>query len=220
MSSTTVDLDPRSILSARRALSAVGAGLVVGAAVAGLGEPALLPVVAWVVATAVVLTWVWRILWRQDHVGTERLAEAEGRARTTDTAILVSALVSIAAVVLALVQFSGRQGAAATASVILSVVAVVLSWALVNTVFALKYARLYYVDRDGGIAFPEDAPPAYSDFAYIAFTFGMTYAAPEGHEATSPRVRRVALGHALLSYALGTGILAVAINLITNLGQS
>ncbi|MHA6631779.1 DUF1345 domain-containing protein [Pseudonocardia sichuanensis] len=36
----------------------------------------------------------------------------------------------------------------------LSVLAVILSWALVDTVFALKYARLYYkdeTDADGGI---------------------------------------------------------------------
>jgi uncharacterized membrane protein len=36
-------------------------------------------------------------------------------------------------------------------------------------------------------------------------------------ELASTRVRRIALGHALLSYAFGTGILAVAINVITNL---
>jgi uncharacterized membrane protein len=60
----------------------------------------------------------------------------------------------------------------------LSVVAVVLSWCLVNTVFALKYARLYYVDEDGGIDFKQEEPPAYSDFAYLAFTVGMAFAAP------------------------------------------
>jgi uncharacterized membrane protein len=32
-------------------------------------------------------------------------------------------------------------------------------------------------------------------------------------------VRKVALGHALLSYAFGTVVLAVAINLVTNIGQ-
>jgi uncharacterized membrane protein len=33
------------------------------------------------------------------------------------------------------------------------------------------------------------------------------------------RIRKVVLGHALLSYTFGTGILAVAIDLVTNLGQ-
>jgi uncharacterized membrane protein len=32
-------------------------------------------------------------------------------------------------------------------------------------------------------------------------------------------VRRAALGHALLSYLFGTVVIAVAINLVTNIGQ-
>ncbi|MET8318899.1 DUF1345 domain-containing protein [Micromonospora sp. NPDC005189] len=111
-----------------------------------------------------------------------------------------------------------RQDVVAVTLVILSVVAVVLAWALVNTVFALKYARLYY-RHDGGIDFKQDDPPAYADFAYVAFTVGMSYA-PGENEPTSNRVRRIALGHALLSYTFGTGILAVAVNLVSNLGQS
>jgi hypothetical protein len=38
-------------------------------------------------------------------------------------------------------------------------------------------------------------------------------------DPADPRIRRVALGHALLSHAFGTGVLAVAINLVTNLGD-
>lgn len=53
----------------------------------------------------------------------------------------------------------------------------------------------------------------------MAFTIGMSYAVSE-NEPASTRIRRAALGHALLSYLFGTGILAVAINLVTNLGQS
>jgi uncharacterized membrane protein len=60
--------------------------------------------------------------------------------------------------------------------------------------------------------------PAYSDFAYYAFTVGMTFGTLETGP-TSPRVRKITLGHGLLSYVFGTVILAVAINLVTNLGQ-
>ena len=97
---------------------------------------------------------------------------------------------------------------------------VVLSWALVNTVYAFKYARLYYLDEPdaGGIDFKQDHPPTYADFAYLAFTLGMSFAVSDT-EPTSTRIRRVALGHALLSYAFGTGVLAVAVNLVSNLGQ-
>jgi uncharacterized membrane protein len=46
----------------------------------------------------------------------------------------------------------------------------------------------------------------------------MAFSAAET-EPTSSRIRRVLLGHSLLSYAFGTGVLAVAVNLVTNLGQ-
>jgi uncharacterized membrane protein len=61
-------------------------------------------------------------------------------------------------------------------------------------------------------------PPTYSDFTYMAFMVGMAYAMAET-EPENTHIRKVVLGHALLSYAFGTGILAVAINLVTNLGQ-
>jgi uncharacterized membrane protein len=209
---------PGRILSVRRALMSLALGAAVGAGVAVLGAPELAPLVAWSVASSVAMIWVWRVSWPQSAAGTERLAEAEGRTRSTDSAVLIAATVSLAAVVQALVSSSGQQDAPAVAAVILSLVAVVLSWALVNTVFALKYARLYYIDADGGIDFKQGMPPTYSDFAYLAFTVGMSFAASDTEPNSTP-IRKVALGHALLSYAFGTGVLAVAINLVTNLGQ-
>jgi uncharacterized membrane protein len=207
------------LLSARRALLSLAAGLAAGVFVGLLASWQLMPLVSWTVTVAVVLTWVWRISWPQDHRGTERLAEEESRTRSTDAWLLAAAGASLVIVAVALVQASGRS-ATAVASVLLSVLSVTLSWALVNTVYAFKYARLYYLDEPdtGGIDFKQEAPPAYSDFAYLAFTVGMSFAVAET-EPTSTHVRRVALGHALLSYAFGTGVLAVAINLVTNLSQ-
>jgi uncharacterized membrane protein len=122
-------------------------------------------------------------------------------------------------VVDALMRSSSNRDATAVALVVLGVIAVILSWALVNTVFAFKYARLYYRDEpDGGINFKQDQPPTYVDFAYMAFAVGMTYGVTET-EPTCTSVRRTALGHALLSYLFGTGILAVAVNLVTNIAS-
>jgi uncharacterized membrane protein len=211
--------DPDRILSARRALAAVGVGVLAGVAGALAGEPELLPIIAWTVATSLVLLGVWLSIWPQDATGTKRLAEAEGQSHTTDTAVLAASVASLGVVVLALVRSTNAQGATATAVVVFSLLSVVLSWALVNTVFALKYARLYYFDGDGGIDFKQPEPPAYGDFAYLAFTVGMAFAVSETEPANT-HIRRVALGHALLSYLFGTGILAVAINLVANLAQS
>ncbi|GAA2571657.1 DUF1345 domain-containing protein [Pseudonocardia hydrocarbonoxydans] len=208
------------ILSARRVLVSLAAGLGAGAVVGLAGASELVPLVTWTVAATVVLVWAWRISWPLDHRGTKLLAEAESRSRSSDAAVLVGAVVSLGAVALALARSGSDRDPVAVALVILSVLAVVLAWGLVNTVFALKYARLYYKDEvgaDGGIDFKQERPPAYSDFAYLAFTVGMACAVPEA-EPTSTEVRKTALGHALLSYAFGTGVLAVAVNLVTDLG--
>ena len=209
------------ILSMRRVFLSLAAGFVAGLAVALAWSPELFPLVSWAVAAGSALAWVWRISWPQDHVGTKRLSEEEARSRSTDTWVVLASVASLAAVVVALVRSSGRQDAVAVTSALLSVMAVLLAWALVNTVFAFKYARLYYVDEPdaGVIDFKQKQPPAYSDFAYMAFTVGMSFAVSES-EPTSSHVRKVALRHALLSFLLGTAVLAVAINLVGNLGSS
>jgi uncharacterized membrane protein len=207
------------VISARRVLTSVAAGLLVGAVMLFVA-PQLAVLAAWTVAVTVLLVWVWRLCWRRDAAGTKQVAEEESRSRSTDVWVLLAAVASLAAVVVALVQSSSQQDATGVAAVLLSVLSVVLSWALVNTVFACKYARLYYLDEPdaAGIDFHQSDPPTYSDFAYLAFTVGMSFAVPEA-EPNSTRTRRVVFGHALLSYLFGTGVLAVAINLVTNLGQ-
>jgi uncharacterized membrane protein len=96
------------------------------------------------------------------------------------------------------------------------VVSVVLSWTVVHTVFTVRYARLYYTGPDGGIDFNQEDPPRYSNFAYLAFTVGMTFQVSDT-ELQTPEIRSVALRQALLSYLLGAVILATAINLVAGL---
>ena len=207
-----------TILSWRRLLICLGAGVLAAVLTAVAGVPEIAVLVGWAVAAGGLLVWVWRISWPRDSEGTKRLAEEEGRTHVTDTAVLGAAVVSLAAVVLALVR-SGSGDAAGVAAVVVGVLVVILSWALVNTVFALKYARLYYSGDDGGIELGQREPPAYSDFAYLAFTVGMSFAVSDT-QLVDRSIRKVALGHALLSYLFGTVVIAVAVNLVTNLGQS
>jgi uncharacterized membrane protein len=204
------------ILSTRRALLCLAVGAAAGLVTALLWTVELGLIVGWCVAASLALAWVWLIGWHQDAEGTERLAEEENRSRSTDVWVVLAALASLAAVVVALQRSGGRD---AVAVVLLSVLSVMLAWAMVNTVFALKYARLYYLDEPSrkGFDFAMDTEPAYSDFAYMAFTVGMAYAPAE----TRPNhldTRKVVLGHALLSYVFGTGVIAVAVSLVTNLG--
>lgn len=208
------------ILSPGRAAISIGIGAIAGLVPALLGEPSLSPLTGWIAAASLALLWVWRISWPQNAQGTKRLAEAESRSHSTDLPVLIGSATSIGGVLLALIQSEDSQNhAVGVALAILSVVATLLAWALVNTVFALKYARHYYLNDDSGIDFKQEQAPAYSDFAYLAFTVGMSYAVSDT-EPTTTAIRKTALGHALLSYGFGTIIIAVAINVITSLGQS
>jgi uncharacterized membrane protein len=167
----------RRIISVRRGLSSAAVGIAAGGVAAMAGAPEIAPLLSWAVAVVVLLTRVWRICWRMDSDGTERLAEAEGRSRSTDAWVLVAAVASLGAVVNALVRFSGNRDATAVALVVLGVLAVILSWAL-----AIRSS-------------PSGTPAC------------TTAASPTGHL------------HALLSYLFGTGILAVAVNLVTNIAN-
>jgi uncharacterized membrane protein len=216
-----LELHARSgrILSVGRALTCLAVGAAAGLLTTALGAGELGPIVGWCAAASAALAWVWLIGWHQDPEQTERLAEEESRSRSTDLWAVLAAVASLGVVAVAL-QRSGGKDPVAVATVLLSVVSVILAWAMVNTVFALKYARLYYFDEPDrrGFDFGMDTEPAYSDFAYLAFSIGMSYGPPEV-QPDRRETRKAVLGHALLSYLFGTGLIAVAVSLVTNLGS-
>ncbi|MEK6439597.1 DUF1345 domain-containing protein [Pseudonocardia sp. T1-2H] len=208
----------RRIISVWRGLSSLAAGIVASLVAVLLGATEIAPLVGWTSGVGILLARVWLASWHQGQLGTEELAEEESRTRSTDTWVLVAAVASLGVITDALVRSSDSQGGTSVALVVLGVVSVVLSWAMTNTVFALKYARLYYRDEDGGIDFLQEEEPTYADFAYMAFAIGMTYGITDT-VVTDTRIRKTVLGHALLAYAFGTGILAIAINLVANIGE-
>jgi uncharacterized membrane protein len=99
------------------------------------------------------------------------------------------------------------------------VVTVLVSWTVVNTVYTLHYAHRDFGSTAPGIAFGDAAgqqQPTYRDFAYVAFTIGMTYQVSDT-TVRDPRIRRAVLSHALLSYLFGVVIIGGAVNLIAGL---
>jgi uncharacterized membrane protein len=96
------------------------------------------------------------------------------------------------------------------------VLSVALSWAMVHTVFTLRYARTYYSKSQGGIDFNESDPPTYLDFAYLSLTIGMTFQVSDTNLTSKP-IRRIALAHAAFSYLFGAVIVALVINVVASL---
>ena len=63
-----------------------------------------------------------------------------------------------------------------------------------------------------------DEAPQYTDFAYLAFTLGMTFQVSDT-ALQSTQFRRTALHHAWLSFPLVTVIIAASINLVSSLAK-
>ena len=109
-----------------------------------------------------------------------------------------AAVASLTAVGVVLFGAGGEAGAAKYVQAGLALASVFVTWTLVHTVFTLTYARLYYSERPGGIDFNESEPPQYSDFAYLAFTVGMTFQVSDTDIRTK-RIRRAVLRQAWIS---------------------
>lgn len=67
-----------------------------------------------------------------------------------------------------------------------------------------------------GLNFPQEKQPDYIDFAYFSFVIGMTFQVSDV-QINSRIIRRTALAHGLLSFALNTFVVALTINLIAGL---
>jgi uncharacterized membrane protein len=177
-------------------------------------------------AEAVFLTWVWSTVWPLGPRATQaRTAREDPTRATADLMLLTAAGVSLLAVGLVLASAARSSGAGEVARVALGVISIAVSWGVVHTVFTLRYARLYYdggggvpggVRGPGGVDFNQAVQPCYRDFAYLAFTIGMTFQVSDT-DLTDQRIRTAALQHALLSFVFGTGILATSINLVASL---
>jgi len=207
--------DPRAAV---RMVVCLVTGLVAGLALAGTGLAVIAPEGGWDVAAAVYLAWVWVQIGPADAARTAALALREDASRRlTDVALLLAAVASLVGVGDVLLLGAGRgDPVSRDPAVALAITSVVLSWAVVHTTYTLRYAHLYYLGGDGGIDFNQPEPPRYLDFAYVAFSVGMTFQVSDT-DLTSSTVRATALRQALLSYLFGTVIIAVTINLVAGL---
>ncbi|MBR7831879.1 DUF1345 domain-containing protein [Actinospica durhamensis] len=214
------DPDPRAFTSARtKLLSCCAAGIAAGSAAAVLGTGREAPLIGWGTFAVIYCLWMWASVWHMDAPATAAHANTESPGRDlADVVVLGASIVSLIAVGLVLFDAGGQSGATKYVQAALAVASVITSWILVHTVFTLKYARLYYQDPVGGIDFNEDDRPQYTDFAYLAFTIGMTFQVSDTDLQTKA-VRRAALRHALISFPLGTVIIATSVNLVAGLAK-
>jgi uncharacterized membrane protein len=210
----------RPVTSARtKLLVSLGAAIAGGAAAALAGAGRAAPLIGWDILALVYLGWVWYTVWRLDPAAAEADAKRQDPGRDlTDLVLLGAAIASLIAVGVVLFGASGAGGDAKYLQAGLAVASVFVSWTLVHTVFTLKYARLYYSGTPGGIDFNDKGGPDYRDFAYLAFTIGMTFQVSDTN-IQSRDIRRTVLRHAWLSFPLVAVIIATSINLVSGLAK-
>lgn len=195
------------------------AGLV-GLFVAGnFGAWYIAPLIAWDVAVITYLGWIWLTIYRlQDNETSDFALREDPSQGTTDFVLLFASIASLAAVALVLLSGGGASTEETALHAALGVFSVVLSWALTHTIFMLQYAKLYYFGSPGGVNIEGSKEPSFTDFAYLAFTMGMTFQVSDtGFKST--KFRALALRHALLAYVFGTVIVATTINLVAGLSK-
>jgi uncharacterized membrane protein len=188
----------------------------------------LLPFLGWVlaivggwdVAALTLLCVVWPIILRANAADVVAIATREDETRATATGLLVGAsTASLMGVGFALSLAGQEPGTTRVGLIGFAIFTVIVSWTVINTVFTLRYAHLHFRSRFDGIDFGAPSAhdlPSYRDFAYVAFTIGMTYQVSDT-TLRDPLIRRTVLPHALLAYLFGVVIVAGAINLVAGL---
>jgi uncharacterized membrane protein len=204
----------------RRAVIVAFIGLIVALVLLRFVTWGLAVVVGWDAAALSFLMTLWPIIVRANSSHTEQLATREDETRGSAAVLLVGASVASLLGVGFALSLAGRDSGPLQVLLIgVAVLTVVLSWTVVNTVYTLRYAHLHFGSTAAGIAFGDSAGqerPNYRDFAYVAFTIGMTYQVSDT-TVRDPRIRRTVFSHALLSYVFGVVIVAGSVNLIAGL---
>jgi len=204
-------------------------GLVAGVLVGLLLGWMYAAVIAFDVAALLFLVWTWAAVGRMDADQTAQHATREDPTRQATRLIVLAACVaSLGSVGYLLARAAKEQGALQAAVAALALGSVAVSWFVVHGLFTLHYAELYYggggdpakpgAGKAGGIDFGLDTPPRYSDFAYLAFTVGMTYQLSDT-PLTTRALRQSVLRHALLSYLFGALIIGASVNFVVSLAS-
>jgi len=207
-----------------RALPRIAIALAVGFATGGLlslqYSSAIAVLGGWNAGGVTLLALAWLLIATADATTTGRRAASEDPGRTVVTVLVILASLTGLMAVTVLVRRPAATAPREQLELVgLCLATAIVSWSLTHTAFTLRYAHLYYRDAGegvGGADFPGGARPRYLDFAYLAFTIGMTFQVSDT-SVSSPRIRHTVLLHAVLSFLYTTTILAFVLNLVAGM---
>ncbi|MGC4037540.1 MAG: DUF1345 domain-containing protein [Chitinophagaceae bacterium] len=179
---------------------------------------------AWDVFSFLLLGLYWFIFYTTIPLHIRKLAAKEDTSRVIIFVItLICTTASMLAVIL-LLTTKHETSAIKVVHLSVAIIGMTLSWSLVHTIFAVRYAHMYYMDHEtkanthaGGLEFPDEDKPDFVDFAYFSFVLGMTFQVSDV-SITSRKIRRMVLWHSLISFGYNAVIIALTINVVAGLG--
>jgi uncharacterized membrane protein len=180
---------------------------------------------AWDVFSFCLLCLYWFIFYTTPPLHIRKMAVVEDTSRVVIFVVtLICATASMLAVIL-LLTTKHETYELKVLHLAIAITGMTLSWSLVHTIFAVRYAHMYYADHQtksnthaAGLDFPANDNPDFVDFAYFSFVLGMTFQVSDV-SITSRKIRRMVLWHSLISFGYNAVIIALTINVIAGLGD-
>lgn len=167
-------------------------------------------------------------------IGTLELTCPEGRFRERvddeDDGLFLIVLITLATISFSLAAIFSLLNAGRRPDellLLLSLASAPLGWLVLHTSASLHYAYFYYAGlasepgatgESGDLSFPGTDRPGPWDFLYYSFVVGMT-AQVSDVQVTSTRMRRLTMGHGVVSFIFNTVLIAMAVNVIVALAQ-
>lgn len=147
------------------------------------------------------------------------LAQDEGKHFVLIMSI-IAAMVSMGAIFFELSIVKSLHGASKYTHTALAVMTILSSWAFIQVMFAIHYAHDFYIAREqhqtGGLEFPHEKNPDYTDFLYLSCVIG-TSGQTADVSFTSKAMRKVGLIHCVIAFFFNATLLALTINIASGL---
>ncbi len=178
-------------------------------------------IIGWNVGTWLYLILAARMIFWTSHeeMRTRALAQDDGKYFVL-MMVIIASIVSIGAIFSELSVVKDLHGMLRYAHIALAVMTILSSWSSIQVMFALHYAHDFYIAKErnhsGGLEFPGEISPDYSDFLYFACVIG-TSGQTADVSFTSKSMRRTGLIHCVLAFFFNTTLLALTINIASGL---
>jgi uncharacterized membrane protein len=169
------------------------------------------------VALFLVLIFVWMSALTAEQICSKYIEEDES-APIILAAVVVTALLSLIAIVDPLATMKQATGTERIAHFALAAMTLVNSWILVPTMFTTHYADLYYSAKEEArpLHFPQTPMPVFWDFAYFSFTIAAACQTADV-STLNAGARKSVIAHTVISFLFNASILGFAINVTAGL---